>query len=69
MAAQLALAVLAIRLFHLESRTLFDVAVLMGGCDKTTPALIMGATSAGLPAIFFPSGPMIAGNATGKRWS
>src|SRR5438874_6339500 len=36
--------------------------VLMGGCDKTTPALIMGATSANLPAIFFPAGPMLRGN-------
>src|SRR5262245_9274586 len=39
-----------------------DGAVLMGGCDKTTPALIMGATSAGLPAIFVPAGPMLRGN-------
>ncbi len=36
-----------------------DGAVLMGGCDKTTPALIMGATSANLPAIYFPAGPML----------
>src|SRR5438105_3345360 len=39
-----------------------DGAVLMGGCDKTTPALIMGATSANLPAIYFPAGPMLRGN-------
>src|SRR2546430_8202006 len=39
-----------------------DGAVLMGGCDKTTPALIMGATSANLPAIFVPAGPMLKGN-------
>jgi dihydroxy-acid dehydratase len=39
-----------------------DGAVLMGGCDKTTPALIMGATSANLPAIFVPAGPMLRGN-------
>ena len=39
-----------------------DGAVLMGGCDKTTPALIMGATSANLPAIFMPAGPMLRGN-------
>lgn len=39
-----------------------DGAVLMGGCDKTTPALIMGAVSAGLPAIFVPAGPMLRGN-------
>jgi dihydroxy-acid dehydratase len=36
-----------------------DGAVLMGGCDKTTPALIMGATSMNLPAIFMPAGPML----------
>jgi dihydroxy-acid dehydratase len=39
-----------------------DGAVLMGGCDKTTPALIMGATSVNLPAIFMPAGPMLRGN-------
>ena len=38
----------------------------MGGCDKTTPGLIMGATSAGLPAIFVPAGPMLRGNWHGK---
>ena len=43
-----------------------DGAVLMGGCDKTTPALIMGATSAGLPAIFVPAGPMLRGNYRGE---
>jgi dihydroxy-acid dehydratase len=37
----------------------FDGAVLMGGCDKTTPALIMGALSAGLPFIYVPAGPML----------
>jgi dihydroxy-acid dehydratase len=42
-----------------------DGAVLMGGCDKTTPALIMGATSAGLPFIYFPAGPMLKGNWNG----
>jgi dihydroxy-acid dehydratase len=36
--------------------------VLMGGCDKTTPGLIMGATSAGLPLIFMPAGPMLRGH-------
>ncbi len=36
-----------------------DGAVLMGGCDKTTPALIMGATSMNLPAIYLPAGPML----------
>jgi dihydroxy-acid dehydratase len=39
-----------------------DGAVLMGGCDKTTPALLMGALSMNLPAIFFPAGPMLRGN-------
>jgi len=39
-----------------------DGAVLMGGCDKTTPALLMGATSAGLPSIFVPAGPMLRGH-------
>ena len=39
-----------------------DGAVLMGGCDKTTPALIMGATSVDLPAIYMPGGPMLRGN-------
>jgi len=42
-----------------------DGAVLMGGCDKTTPALVMGAASAGLPAIFVPAGPMLRGNYRG----
>ncbi len=43
-----------------------DGAVLMGGCDKTTPGLIMGATSMGLPMIFMPAGPMLNGSAGGK---
>jgi dihydroxyacid dehydratase/phosphogluconate dehydratase len=38
-----------------------DGAVLLGACDKTTPALIMGALSAGLPFIFVPGGPMLRG--------
>ncbi len=40
-----------------------DGAVLMGGCDKTVPGLLMGAISADLPAVFLPAGPMLAG-----RW-
>src|SRR5689334_805933 len=43
-----------------------DGAVLMGGCDKTTPGLLMGAISMGLPFIFMPAGPMLRGNAAGK---
>ncbi|WGF87932.1 L-arabinonate dehydratase [Marinivivus vitaminiproducens] len=43
-----------------------DGVVLMGGCDKTTPALLLGATSANLPAIFMPAGPMLRGNWKGK---
>lgn len=43
-----------------------DGAVLMGGCDKTTPGLLLGATSAGVPAIFMPAGPMLRGNWHGK---
>ncbi|WP_240796221.1 L-arabinonate dehydratase [Streptomyces sp. RFCAC02] len=39
-----------------------DGAVLMGGCDKTTPALLMGAASADLPAVFVPAGPMLRGH-------
>jgi dihydroxy-acid dehydratase len=42
-----------------------DGCVLMGGCDKTTPALIMGAISMNLPAIFMPAGPMLRGNWNG----
>jgi dihydroxy-acid dehydratase len=43
-----------------------DGAVLMGGCDKTTPGLLMGAFSAGLPCIYLPAGPMLRGNWKGK---
>ena len=43
-----------------------DGVVLMGGCDKTTPGLLLGATSAGVPAIFMPAGPMLRGNWHGK---
>ena len=44
----------------------FDGVILMGGCDKTTPALIMGATSAGVPFIYLPAGPMLRGNYAGR---
>jgi dihydroxy-acid dehydratase len=43
-----------------------DGAVLMGGCDKTTPALLMGAISMNIPAIYLPAGPMLRGNWNGK---
>ncbi len=43
-----------------------DGVVLMGGCDKSTPALIMGALSAGVPMIYLPAGPMLRGNYAGK---
>src|SRR3974377_1255510 len=39
-----------------------DGAVLMGGCDKTTPGLVMGAISMGLPAIYVPAGPSLRRN-------
>jgi len=55
-----------------------DGAVLMGGCDKTTPGLLMGAISMDIPAIFCPAGPMLndryrgqavgAGTHTRKYW-
>ena len=43
-----------------------DGAVLMGGCDKTTPGLLLGATSMNIPAIFLPAGPMLRGNWQGR---
>ena len=43
-----------------------DGAVLMGGCDKTTPATIMGAISMNVPAIFMPAGPMMRGHFGGN---
>jgi dihydroxy-acid dehydratase len=44
-----------------------DGVVLLGGCDKTTPALLMGAASANLPAIFVSGGPMLNGWFRGER--
>jgi dihydroxy-acid dehydratase len=44
-----------------------DGAVLMGGCDKTTPALMMGAISMNLPTVFFPAGPMLRGDWRGTQ--
>jgi dihydroxyacid dehydratase/phosphogluconate dehydratase len=43
-----------------------DGAVLMGGCDKTAPALLMGAITMDLPTIFVPAGPMLRGNWHGQ---
>jgi dihydroxy-acid dehydratase len=43
----------------------FDAVVLLGGCDKTQPALLMGAASAGVPFIFLASGPATPRSATG----
>ena len=55
-----------------------DGAVLLGGCDKTTPGLLMGAISMDIPAIYCPAGPMLndryrgqtvgAGTHTKKFW-
>ena len=39
----------------------FDGVVLLSGCDKTTPAMLMGAASADLPAIMVTGGPMLRG--------
>lgn len=44
-----------------------DGAILLGGCDKTTPGLIMGAISMGVPMIFCPAGPMLRGNWRGQQ--
>jgi dihydroxy-acid dehydratase len=43
-----------------------DGVVLMGGCDKTTPGLLMGAISMNLPAVYLPAGPMLRGNWNGQ---
>jgi dihydroxy-acid dehydratase len=43
-----------------------DGVVLMGGCDKTTPGLVLGATSAGVPFVYLPAGPMLRGNYKGR---
>ena len=44
-----------------------DAVVLLCGCDKTTPAQLMGAASADVPAIVIPGGPMLAGTFQGQR--
>ena len=43
-----------------------DGAALMGGCDKTTPGLVLGALSVDVPFIYMPAGPMLRGNWKGK---
>lgn len=43
-----------------------DGVVLLGGCDKTTPGLIMGAITAAVPFIFMPAGPMLRGHYAGR---
>lgn len=43
-----------------------DGVVLMGGCDKTTPGLVMGGITANVPMIYLPAGPMMRGNYAGK---
>ncbi len=44
-----------------------DAVVLMGGCDETPPAQLMGAASAGVPAVFLAAGPMMTGDHEGER--
>jgi dihydroxy-acid dehydratase len=44
-----------------------DAVVLMGGCDKTVPAQLMGAVSAGRPAVMLVAGPMMTGRYRGER--
>jgi dihydroxy-acid dehydratase len=44
-----------------------DAAVLVGGCDKTMPALVMGAASANVPSIALVTGPMLTGDFEGER--
>jgi dihydroxyacid dehydratase/phosphogluconate dehydratase len=43
-----------------------DAVVLLGGCDKTIPALLMAAASVDLPAVVVPGGPMLTGTFRGK---
>ena len=44
-----------------------DAVILIGGCDKTVPALVMGAASANIPAILLVTGPMLAGSFRGEK--
>ena len=57
---------LAVKVEELLRSHPVDGAVLMGGCDKTTPGLLMGAFSAGLPCIYLPAGPMLRGHWKGQ---
>jgi dihydroxy-acid dehydratase len=57
---------LAMEVEELVRSNPIDGVVLLGGCDKTVPAMIMGACSANLPTIFMPAGPMLRGNYRGK---
>ena len=45
-----------------------DGVVLLGGCDKTIPSLLMAAASVDLPAVVVPGGPMLTGTFRGSRW-
>jgi dihydroxy-acid dehydratase len=56
---------LAIEVEEIARSLPLDGLVLMGGCDKTTPAMIMGALSMDLPCIFLPAGPMLRGHWNG----
>lgn len=57
---------LAIEVEELIRSHPLDAVVLMGGCDKTGPALMMGAISAGLPCLFVPAGALLRGNFQGR---
>ncbi|MBN9529072.1 MAG: dihydroxy-acid dehydratase [Alphaproteobacteria bacterium] len=53
---------LAMEVEELARSNPVDGIVLLGGCDKTVPAMLMGAFSMDLPAIFVPAGPMLRGH-------
>jgi len=57
---------LALEVEELLRANPIDGVILLGGCDKTVPALVMGATTMNLPAIFVPAGPMLRGNWRGQ---
>ena len=57
---------LAMEVEELQRANPIDGCVLLGGCDKTTPAMIMGAASMNIPTIFVPAGPMLRGHWQGK---